>query len=64
MLLGNWKDRQMALTAEPKLIYFDDETGEKKGEIDLDINTPIELDGNKFMVTGKKKKYFFKAKKE
>lgn len=31
MLFGNWKDRQMALTAEPKLIYFDDETGEKKG---------------------------------
>jgi phosphopantetheinyl transferase (holo-ACP synthase) len=30
----------------------------------LDLKTPIELDGNKFTVTGKKKKYFFKAKKE
>ncbi len=34
-----------------------------QGEIELDLNTPIELDGNKFTVTGKKKKYYFKAKK-
>lgn len=30
MFLGNYKERQMALLSDPKLIYFDEETGEKK----------------------------------
>jgi hypothetical protein len=30
MFLGNYKERQMALLSDPKLIYFDETSGEKK----------------------------------
>ena len=30
---GNFKERMMILYSTPKLVYFDPESGEKKGEI-------------------------------
>lgn len=30
MFLGNYKERQMVLLSDPKLVYFDEESGEKK----------------------------------
>lgn len=52
----------LVLHSTPKLVYFDMETGEQKGEIPISRDTPIAMDGPKiFTITTNKKTYFFKS---
>ena len=63
MFIG-FKERMLILHSTPKLVYYDMETGEKKGEILLEKSTPIGTEGNKtFTVTNSKKTYYFKSLK-
>ena len=63
MFIG-FKERMLTLRSTPKLEYYDMETGEKKGEILLNKETPITTEGNKiFNVTNAKKPYVFKSLK-
>ena len=62
MYFGNYKDRTMVLHSFPKLVYYDTESGEKKGEILLSKTTPVKHDGKYFEVTTDKKTYYFKSK--
>jgi hypothetical protein len=62
MYFGNYKDRTMALHSFPKLVYYDTDSGEKKGEIFLSKKTPVKHDGKYFEVTTDKKTYYFKSK--
>ena len=41
MFFGNYKERMLVLNSSPKLLYYDTETGEKKGEINLHKDIPI-----------------------
>ena len=63
MFFGNFKDRNLVLTSTPKIIYYDSESGEKKGEILISEKTPIVLDGKNFSVTTEKKTYYYKSAK-
>ena len=62
MFFGNFKERNLILYSTPKLVYYDSESGEKKGEIMLEKDTPIGIDGRVFSVTNQKKTYLFKTK--
>lgn len=45
MFFGNFKERMLVLHSTPKLVYFDMDTGEQKGEILLTKDTPITTEG-------------------
>ena len=51
MFFGNFKERMMILYSTPKVVYYCTETGEKKGEIKLEQNTPVGLEGKIFTLT-------------
>lgn len=54
----------LVLHSTPKLIYYDMETGELKGEILLTKETPIGTEGSKiFTITNQKKTFYFKSLK-
>lgn len=62
MFFGNFKERMLVLHSTPKLVYYDMETGEQKGEIFLTKETPIANEGSKiFTITTQKKTYYFKS---
>lgn len=62
MFFGNFKERMLILYSTPKLVYYCTETGDKKGEIALEKQTPVGLDGKIFTITNEKKTYYFKSK--
>ncbi len=52
----------LVLHSTPKLVYYDMDTGEQKGEIQLTKDTPIASEGSKmFTITNSKKTYYFKS---
>lgn len=63
MFFGNFKDRMLVLNSTPKIIYYDPESGEKKGEIELSQKTPVTKEGKYFNITTDKKTYFYKSAK-
>ena len=63
MFFGNYKDRMLVLTSTPKLVYYDTESGEKKGEIPLSSKHPLTLEGKYFSVTTDKKTYYYRSPK-
>jgi hypothetical protein len=62
MFFGNFKERNLILYSTPKLVYYETDSGEKKGEIMLEKNTPVGIEGKYFMITNEKKTYHFKSK--
>lgn len=48
---GNFKERMLILYSTPKLVYYCTETGEKKGEISLEKQTPVAIEGKLFSIT-------------
>ena len=63
MFFGNFKDRMLVLNSTPKILYYDPESGEKKGEIELSQKTPVTKEGKYFNITTDKKTYFYKSAK-
>lgn len=62
MFFGNFKERMLVLNSSPKLVYYDMETGQQKGEIILTKDIPISNEGSKiFTITTPKKTYYFKS---
>ena len=51
MFFGNLKERNLILYSTPKLVYYDTESGDKKGEILLEKGTPVTVEGKYFLVT-------------
>lgn len=62
MFFGNFSERMLILYSTPKLVYYETDNGEKKGEILLERNTPLCVDGKVFTITNEKKTYYFKSK--
>ena len=48
MYFGNYNERTLVLHSLPKLVYYDTDSGEKKGEILLNKVTPVKYEGKCF----------------
>lgn len=48
---GNFKDRNLILYSTPKLVYYETDSGELKGEIVLGKDTPVGVEGKVFSIT-------------
>jgi len=56
-----YKPRQLILNSKPKLVYYDPDTNQLKGEILLTATTKAELEcKTKFVITAPNRKYIFK----
>jgi 3-phosphoinositide dependent protein kinase-1 len=56
-----YKPRQLILNSKPRLMYYDPETNQLKGEIPLHPETKADLESKtKFVVTTPQRKYIFK----